>query len=293
MDTIFLAFLVAVGNNMVLSGSAGWVLARRRGVSPLAGAVAGALLPWVGLIVPAVMRPVVPISGLTKPEGPQRLVCAGLVVAGLLGILISAFNEWATLSGSVNAAGEEFGEKVSGGPGDTVVGLGLLLLTVAVSAALLAGHLLHGGLRFSLFGLGLAGTFASVVTFGVIGSEVVSDVSSMASRWSAGHAEAQVELGMGAIAAVIGTSLLSAGWMVGMSGRQAVGAAGAIVNDPWSNPVPSPQDVWSTPPALPVNPWVSTSATGTASTSWSPPTAPGSGPQPPTATTPGQPPAGW
>lgn len=298
MDTIVLAFVVATVINMALSGYAGAVIARRRGLPRWAGIVPSAVVPWIGLVVASVMRPTGLKPSLARSGGWRRLAGVGLAGLGLLGIVLSAFDEWATVSGAVNAQGAHFAEQASGGPGDTSFGLVVLLLTVALSAALLAGHLWHGGLRFSVPGLFIAGGFASVTILGVIGSELVSDASSLASNLTSGYAEAHLELGRGAVFAVLGSSLLCVGWMVTMGGRTLIidTARLAATADPgW--PVPQaagspPVDVWAQPAVPhPVDPGAITPPT-TATSVWPPTPMPrpvdgAPGPMP------GQPPAGW
>ncbi|OFE16160.1 hypothetical protein BA895_19925 [Humibacillus sp. DSM 29435] len=281
MGTIVLAFVVATVINMALSGYAGAILARRRGLPLWVGIVPGGVIPWIGLVVPSVIRPTGLKPSLARSRGWRRLAGVGLAGLGLLGIVLSAFSEWATVSGAVNAQGARFAEQASGGPGDTSFGLVVLLLTVTLSAVLLTGHLWHGGLRFSLPGLFIAGGFASMTILAVIGSELVSDASSLALNLTAGYAEAHVELGLGAMFAVLGSFLLCVGWMVTMGGRTLIldTAPLAATADPgW----PGPQ---------PLGPRATTAPT-TAPPVW-PPTSmarPGNGAPTPM---PGQPPAGW
>lgn len=264
-ESLFLAVVLVLLANMVLSALAGVAIARRRGVTPWIGALAGGLVPWAGLLVPALMAS--PEVRLVIPRRRPILlgfvpICVG---AGL--IFFSQFLDWAELEGSVNTGATTFKESLSGGLGDTIFGVILLtgscLAVVGVAIALWLRPFL--GAAVALMWLATGALSMAILT--TVGSFVVDDTSSVAATYTAGHAQATLALAEGVWAAALGAVLLCVG-AVNLCQVATFAAPAWLTTD-----VPTSGGAFVDPPVVPIPPPVFPQATPP-NAGWGAPAAP-------------------
>lgn len=278
LESLILAFFLVAAANMVLSAAAGAAICRRRGLANWVGVVAGAALPWVGLLVPALMNAP---GGL--PLSRRRPILLGFAPLGLGTLLIfaSQFLDWAQVSGSVNTGAQTFTESFEGGVGDSVYGVAMLtgscLLVLGSGLALWV----RPWLGAAVGAVWLSAGALSMALMTTVGSYLVDDTSSLASTYTAGHASASLSLAEGLWSAVLGAVLICLGSVVlvrtvgssaplwdsgsaaGLSSTPApVSAPIAPSESGWGAETPRPNsDPWSVPPGpsqSPATPWAGT-----------------------------------
>ena len=210
----FLAILLGAlwFTNAVTSGLTGGVLARRRGHALWVGVVPGGLLPWVGLLVPAVPR------GRRSPprRATSRPVLFAFVplAAGVLLIGLSLFWDWTSVSGQLTAGEVPLSESFEGGLGDVSVGVVAILAGLGV-VVVLAGLLWWRPLLPASVALVFtAAAASSLALIALVASAVVGEAAGYAAKLSAGQAQASLETGTGEWLAIVGALTLVPASMV-------------------------------------------------------------------------------
>ncbi|MBK6872302.1 MAG: hypothetical protein IPJ14_17625 [Kineosporiaceae bacterium] len=303
LSSLLLALSLLFIVNAALSAVAGAALARRRGLASWIGLLSGAAVPWIGLLLPALL-------GSRRP--PSARASRRPVLTGFLPLLIGAvlvfashFVEWVRLRGAVETSAETFSKSFNGGLGDTVFGAVLLsggtLLVLGLGLLLWMRPLIVAAVGLAWVAAGAA----SMVILAGAGSLLVRATSGVAAQLTAGHASADLALAAGTWVAGAGSVLIAVGALsivtrVGATGsrwqskggaRELVPSSAAVTEAVVTLP-PTPQQATASawPPIVPGAPDDGTSGASPWPTPGSVPwPAPGNASTP----TPGSAPAPW
>lgn len=270
ITTLTLTWLV----NALLSSAAGFAIVRRKALQTWVGVVPGLLLPWLGLFVPAAMRP----AGAARLTGaPARsglpLVGVSAVVVGALLVLASTGFGYVSASGKISAAGlsqyvGDLREELTLGPAQSTLVMTLVVIVTVANLGLAYGAWHRGGLRFALPGLFAGAFLSSILMPALIGVAAAADYAGIITWLTGGHAEANLSIGTGAQLAACGQIFIVLGWMCVVLGRTQEAApqtgfalrrharrqaAAPPVTDPFAGTLPQPTDTSEGPPSTP--PW--------------------------------------
>lgn len=217
---IITTFVVTSLVHSVLSGVCGLGIARRRSLPAWLGVVPGCLLPWAGLVVPALARKRSGerLTGMPASSG-LPLVGIGAVVVGTLLVMTSVTQEWVTVGGSVKTPeiqgrinSMDLSERLTFALGENPTGVAVIAVIVIATLALAFGSWHRGGLRFALPGMFVGAMLASLLVWGVMAGEALAGQTHLAAKFSGGQANAEFVVGNGTYMAAFGAVLLIIGW---------------------------------------------------------------------------------
>lgn len=240
------ALLFGVAINVVASGLAGLALTRRVGAAPWLGLVVGALLPWVGPLILALVLVRRPRVWATRPSrtGFRLAGILGLIAGGVF-VFASSFVEWA--QAQVSALQYEAGG--AWGAGDSTL-TAITTVIALVFIALGVGAWAKGGLRFGLPAAFLAAQVSSASLLLVALAGLAPGLNSQAQQFSGGILRLSLVVGRGAWLALLGCAVIVVGSLCLLakpSGTSPVATSQepALGILPASTPVEGqPQDTW-------------------------------------------------
>ncbi|WP_370891518.1 hypothetical protein [Janibacter sp. GXQ6167] len=205
-DGLLLILAINTAISVVASAVAGYAIAARAGRPGWQGALPGALVPWLSLVVLSLVwnQP----GRAASPGNAARRIAAVLIALGALVILVSLTIDWFAVSGDVEGYLEG---GTAAGVGDSGSGILTVAIVVAVFLAIAAAVWWHGGLRYSVPALFAVSIIGTLMLDTLITATFVSDAAGGVAVFSGGHASATLDVGLGAWLALVGLVFVYAG----------------------------------------------------------------------------------
>ncbi len=241
------ALLLGLAVNVVASALAGLALTRRVAAPSWAGLALGALLPWVGPLILAlvlVRRPRV----WTKCPARSGFRLAGVLclIAGAVFVFGSSFVEWA----QARASTVEYQAAGTWGAGDGTL-TAITTVVALVFVALGVGAWVKGGLRFGIPAAFLAAQVSAISLLLVALAGLAPGLGSQAGQFSGGIIRLSLVVGRGAWLALLGCSVILLGSLLLLAKPSATAHAVVASQEhalgvvPAAAPLPDrPHDTW-------------------------------------------------